>query len=149
MKVYISAQAQQQRDIASHVQSQALVVIDHLLKLVIMPHNDARNHWQGEIAGHLKTVQKLKRTNKPPSEDLLFKWMFTDNGDYISDIRLIRTAVEDCITDYDFEYTGDINFLRNRFIRVCQGYFVWLSQQLSEHQFISSRTIYNKLDELV
>ena len=149
MKIYISAQAQHKRDIEALVQGKAIVIIDHLLKLLIMPNSDSRKHWQGEIAGQLNRMQRLKNSNKLPTAKEIYQWTYWNNIDYILDEPAIANEVENVRDDYGFDYQGSINALRSRLDTVCSEYFSWLSEQLSTNTFLRNIEIYKKLDELV
>lgn len=149
MKIYITAQAQQKHYLAQSVQDSAIVIIEHLLKLTIMPNNTARNHWQGEIAGHLKHVQMLKNTKKLPTRNELIKWTYTENLDFIKNKAWILSEIDNIFDEYGYEYDGDINTLMENFNDICYEYFSWLSSKLSTDGVVRNRDIYKKLDELV
>ena len=76
MKIYIRGFAEMQREIERKLASHTDEIIEHIIKLVLMPGSSARNHWQGEIAGQLKSIDKLKNTKKFPSAKQIYKWTY-------------------------------------------------------------------------
>ncbi len=149
MKIYITAQALKKNEIMQNVHRKTLVIIEHIFKLLIMPDNSTRNHWQGEIAGLLNRITPLKNTKKFPSSDNLLKWTYYDNEDSITDFTWITKELDNIYDDYDVEFNGDINDLISDFKEICFDYFSWLSEQLSIDGTVRNRDIYNKLDELL
>lgn len=148
MKIYITAQALQKNEIMQNVHRKTLVIIEHMLKLMIMPNHSARNHWQGEIAGQLNRITLLKSTKKFPSSDNLLKWTYYDNEDSITDFIWLKNELDNIHDEYGVEYDGDIYRLAETFQNICYKYFSWLAEQLSLNGSIRNRDIYQKLDEL-
>lgn len=149
MKIYITAQALQKNEIMQNIHRKTLVIVEHMLKLIVMPDNSARNHWQGEIAGQLNRVTTLKNTKKFPSSSNLLKWTYYDNEDSITDSRWIESELDNIYDEYGVEYDGNVQQLIENLKNICYEYFSWLADQLSQNGAIRNRDIYKKLDELV
>lgn len=148
MKIYITAQALQKNEIMQNIHRKTFVIIEHILKLVVMPDHDARNHWQGEIAGQLNRVPALKNSKRFPSYRNLLDWTYYDNEDSICDKNWISKELDNILIDYGCEYEGDVSDLIDVFKDTCFDYFTWLAEQLSADGAVRNRDIYQKLDEL-
>ena len=149
MKIYITAQALQKSEIMQNIHRKTFVIIEHMLKLLVMPNNSARNHWQGEIAGQLNRVPALKNSKKFPSRDNLINWTYYDNVDSICDINWVLNELDNIFDEYGIEYKQDVGQLIKQLNDICFNYFSWLSEQLSINGTVRNRDIYQKLDELI
>lgn len=149
MKIYISAQSLKRNEIMQDVHRKSAVIVEHLLKLILMPDNPARNHWQGEIAGQLNHIRSMKGSNKYPSAKMLMQWLYYDSEDLICTKSSIRVDLNNILDDYGYEYDGDLDDLISDLQDVCYSYFSWLSEKLSEDGAVRNQEIYRKLDMLV
>lgn len=76
MKIYIWGFAEAQKEVERRLSAHTDEIIEHIIKLVLMPDNSARNHWEGEIAGQLKSIDRLKNSKKFPSAKQIYKWTY-------------------------------------------------------------------------
>lgn len=53
MRIYISAQSVRRQEIIQELHQKSTVIIEHIMKIMLMPNHSARNHLEGEIAGQL------------------------------------------------------------------------------------------------
>ena len=81
-KLYLSEYAKAKQIMANELQTKVDVIVEHLIKLILMPNNEAYKHWQSEIAGHLHTIHKLKGKNKYPTFDQLYDWTYNKIYEY-------------------------------------------------------------------
>lgn len=79
MKIYIRGFAETQKEVERRLSAHTDEIIEHIIKLVLMPDNSARNHWEGEIAGQLKSIDRLKNSKKFPSAKQIYKWTYGKN----------------------------------------------------------------------
>lgn len=149
MKIYISAQSLKRNEIMLDVHRKSAVIVEHLLKLILMPNNSARNHWQGEIAGQLNYIRSMKGNNKYPSSKMLIQWMYYNSKDLMCTKSSIQVDLNNIFDDYGYEYTDSLDDLISKLQNVCYAYFSWLAQKLSEAGAVRNQEIYKKLDMLV
>lgn len=149
MKIYISAQAQQKQEMIWDISHRADIIIEHLIKLILMPNSFSRKHWQGEIAGQLNKVQKLKSTNKYPTAKQIYEWTYTVREDTMQDINQLSGDIENVEFEYDALITMSAEELSNILLKVASEYFSWLANILAIQGRASNSDIYAKLDELL
>lgn len=149
MKEYIYAQAIQKREVQTRLAMSLVQLIEHLLKLYLMPDNSARNHWQGEIYGFIHTVEKLKCSNKYPSSQELFDWTYSKIQDLVTDKSWMTDAVNDICDQYGVEAVDTIDVIMKEFDEICIDYFEWLACNLSTKGRVTNRSVYMKLDSIV
>jgi hypothetical protein len=149
IKLYISEYAKAKNTMEQELQAKVDVILEHLIKLILMPDNETYKHWQGEIAGQLHTVHKLKGKNKYPTYKQLYDWTYIYALDEITDIMRLKMQIKNLEMDYNFNPTMNATQLSNKLNDVCICYFDWLCHELSEKGFVSNTQIYRKLDMLI
>lgn len=131
------------------VLSHADVIVEHILKLILMPDNSARNHWEQEIASQLNRVKKLKSSGKYPTSDQLYSWTYEKVSEDIMDLNWLSELVEVIESDYGTAVTNDIRTIRKELDSVCKCYFSLLADKLSQKGMVSNAKVYEILDSLV
>ena len=149
MKIYIKAQARQMRELEWMISSHADVIVEHILKLIIMPEHSAANHWKQEIATQLNRVKKLKSTGKYPTSDQIYSWTYEKVSDDIMDARWLEDLIDVIESDYNTYVSIDINTVMKSLDMICKDYFSWLAKNLSEKGMISNAKAYEILDSLI
>lgn len=149
MKIYITAQSMQKRDIETKLSISMTQTIEHLLKLYLMPDNPARNHWQGEVYGFIHTVEKLKRTNKYPTAQNIYNWTYEKVQDLVTDASWLQIRIEDICDQYNIDTNIPLKPTMHEFDALCVNYFQWLAEMLSKRGSVTNREVYTKLDSLV
>ena len=149
IKIYLSEHAKSKQVMEDNIGNKVDVIIEHLIKLIIMPTNESRNHWMGEIAGQLNRVHKLKTKNKYPSKDLLFKWTYEYALDDIKDITWLSNEISNIEYEYNIKCTINAKELSKKLNIVSHNYFYWLSEILSTQGSIQNVMIYKKLEEIL
>lgn len=149
MKIYIKAQARQMRELEWMISSHADVIVEHILKLIIMPEHSAANHWKQEIATQLNRVKKLKSTGKYPTSDQIYSWTYDKVSDDIMDARWLEDLIDVIESDYNTYVSIDINTVMKSLDSICKDYFSWLAKNLSEKGMISNAMSYETLNSLI
>lgn len=149
MKVYITAQALQKHEIETRLATQMSEIIEHMLKLYLMPNHSARNHWESEIYAFVHNVEKLKQTKKYPTKEQIYSWTYKKVQDLVNDEDWMAIAIEDICEQYGIKLTVSVNCVMHELDKICIDYFNWLSNNLSERGRATSREVYQKLDELL
>lgn len=149
MKIYIRGFADTRKELERELSFHTEEIIEHIIKLTLMPNNSARNHWQGEIAGQLKSITRLKNSKKFPTAKQIYNWTYGKRQDLVTDRGWMGVAVRDVENQYKTTISKSIDEVCNDVDSVCIDYFKWLSDQLSNVGRVSSDVIYEKLDELL
>lgn len=149
MKIYIRGFAELQKEVERNLTSHTDEVIEHLLKLYLMPNHSANNHWKKEIASQIYKVDRLKNNKKFPSAKQIYNWTYDKKQDLITDVRWFTKFCNMICKEYSVEleqFPGD--FIGD-FDSICVSYFKWLAEELSDIGLVTSDEIYQKLDELL
>lgn len=149
MKIYIRSFAEVQREIERKLSSHTDEIIEHMIKLIVMPDNSARNHWKGEIAGQLSKIDKLKNGKKFPTARQIYAWTYGKKQDLVTDRGWMQVTIRDIEDQYDVYVDMTADEFCNIADEICAEYFSWLADELSIVGKVASRDIYNKLDELI
>lgn len=148
MKIYITAMTESRKEIERSLKGSAEAVVEHIMKLVLMPHHSARNHWKQEIAALLHKVDRLAGSKKYPSAQDIYKWTYGKIRDRVTDTIYMEEMLYGLTTDYNIETDMTPNEFCGLTDSACTQYFKWLSDRLSSIGMIASQRIYDKLDEL-
>lgn len=149
MKIYINAMSESRKEIERSLSRITDVIVEHLIKLSVMPNHSARNHWKTEIAGHLSRIKRLDGSNKYPTAQDIYKWTYNKVRDNITDVTYMTEMLYDIATEYNVDIDADPEEVCVSADRVCHEYFTWLSKMLSTTGMVAKQRIYDKLDELV
>lgn len=149
MKFYVNAMARSLREISSKLLDHTDVIVEHIIKLVLMPDHTARNHWKKEIAMQINSIDTLKGSNKLPSSEQIYKWTYKEVEYNINSIKWMSEAIDEIKYDYNISVGMTPEEVCNAVDKVCSEYFGWLADYLSQSGRVASYKIYNKLDELV
>lgn len=151
MRLFVTELADSKKDLERSLKPITDNIIWHLFKLYLMPNNINRNHWKREIASFLNKVSKLTGSNKYPTAKQLYAWTYNKWWDVITDTSYMKVMVRDILDEYT-----DIEEIRKTYPQICEefnficeSYFKWLCEGLSEIGIVARADIYNKIDELV
>ena len=149
MKIYINAMAESRKEIERSLSGVTDAIVEHLVKLVVMPSHSARNHWKQEIASNLSRIKRLDGSNRYPKADDIYKWTYNKVRDNITDVTYMTEMLYDIATEYNVDIEADPEEICESSDRVCYEYFTWISKMLSTTGMVAKQRIYDKLDELV
>lgn len=149
LKYYIKSMSSSQMIIIRNLEAHTDEIIEHIIKLVLMPGHSARNHWKSEIAAQIKSVKKLDGKNRFPTADQLYAWTYKKDQDLVTDEKWMKVTIEEIEDEYNIEVTDTVNSICVRVDEICQNYFKWLADELSDAGKVTSSRIYQKLDELL
>ena len=149
MKLFVTEFADSKKEIERELKSRTEQVILHLFKLYLMSDNESRNHWIREIANFLNSVSLLSGKNKFPTSKQIYEWTYDKYQDVITNTTYIRKMTYDIIDDYGVDISKSYSQICDEFDRICENYFKWLSNELSQSGFVSRREIFDKLNELI
>ena len=136
-----------------NLQTQVLVVINHLILCLTQPNSQDLNHWKGEIYGNFSKFDKLKYSKKYPTEqDFLdcgmenwFERIEDKMDSYIIDIY--SEELQKDIFKIE-EINLDINIEKLK-ICIC-NYLTWAIQNMNpDTGVINKLSAYNKIDEII
>lgn len=149
MKIYIRGFAEAQKEIERDLTSHTIVVIEHLMKIYLMPDHESAYHWKKEIASQIYIVDKLKNNKKFPTAKQIYSWTYGKKQDLITDRKWFQIFVEDICEEYNRDLIeSPMNFM-NEFDDICVSYFQWLSNELSQTGRVSKSAIISKIDQLI
>lgn len=120
-------------------------IIEHLLKCFLYKDSTNNlNHWKQEIFSFLYEVPKLKNTKKFPSYKLLYSFTI----ERIYDTLLDR--IEPRIKNLEFKgYPKVNNYNKKDLYNAILEYYNWLIKELSKTGFVESKSVFNKIDEII
>ncbi|MCM1232045.1 MAG: hypothetical protein NC489_18140 [Ruminococcus flavefaciens] len=149
MKIYIRGFAEAQKEVERKLSAHTDEIIEHIIKLIVMPDNSARNHWEGEIAGQINRIERLRNSKKFPKAKQIYDWTYGKKQDLVTDRGWMSVAMRDLADQYgDLEEIA-VDDLCDVADYVCRQYFSWLADELSTVGRVATRDIYDKLDSLV
>lgn len=149
MKIYIRGFAELQREVERKLSTHTDEIIEHIIKLILMPKNSARNHWQSEIAGQIRTIDKLKSSKKFPTAKQIYNWTYGKKQDLVTDVGWMGVSIDEI--EYQYKITNELSVKKvcDMVDSACFEYFKWLSTELSRVGKVSTPDIYKKLDSLL
>ena len=124
-------------------------IIIHICKIVLMSEVDSVNHWKREIANFLNEVDKLKGSNKFPTEKQIMNWTYYKQEDMLTDINKMKRKLLDIVDDYNIDYNIQYDIAIDIINDFCKDYFSWISKELSEYGYVNRQMIYKELDNLI
>lgn len=149
MKKLIIAQALSIRDAKSRLVSHTDEIEEHMIKLLLSPDSQTRNHWIGEIASQINSVKRMSKDNKYPSADMIFKWLYTEQLAEIDDFERFQIMMED-ISDYENLPMPDfLEELHEKYKDALEAYYRWLSKNLSALGYVKRSDAMAVLNELL
>lgn len=122
MKLYIRGFSRNQDYEYDKIADMSDQIDEHIIRLLIFPHNFYEEHWMKEIWKFLYRVHKLKGKNKYPSKKFIFDAL-SGNMDIIENLIPAVKTKENNLTPEDAKLE-DILY-------VADGYHKWLSERLS------------------
>lgn len=140
MKLYVKAFANSQKEIYRILENKSSVVIEHIIKLFLVPYSQDRNHWKQEIYAALSRVPKLKMSHKYPSSSNILKHTWNIWHDSIFDMCNVIAK------EYGVTCLQDDK--RHVYI-ICHQYLTWLADNISDSGYITRTAAYNMLDKLL
>lgn len=149
IKLYISEYAKNKQAMEDNIGNKVDIIIEHLIKIILMPTNTARKHWEGEIAGQLNRVHKIKGKNKYPNYNQLIEWTYEYAKDDIEDIYWLKNEIDNIELEYNTDVQYSPNSLSLALDSVANQYFTWLCEKLAEYGSVGNAEIYDKLFHLV
>lgn len=136
---YIKAMSDSRKEIRLQLKRQSGEITEHLIKLMLYPNAQERNHWKHEIYAFVHSVPKVKGINKFPSESFIFESLTI----YLDNVPGLMWHVKREESDLVPE---DAN--PNLVESIVQDYMEWLAKQLSKYGTVESADVFAKLDEL-
>lgn len=148
-KLYLTEYARAKAVMEAEIEAKTDVIVEHLIKLILMPNNIAYKLWQCEICSQLHTIHKIKGKNKYPSYSQLIEWTYEYALDDIIDINRLRIQIKHIEQDYNVKITMSPQGLSKSLKVVCKLYFEWLCNKLQTYSNVANTDIYRQLDYLI
>lgn len=149
MKKLIISQALSMRDTKSKLVSHAEEIEEHMVKLMLAPDSQTRNHWIGEIASQINSVKRMTKDNKYPSSDMIFKWLYTEQLTEIDDFQRFQAMVDDICECENLSFPADIYSFHSEYKALLETYYRWLADNLSVSGYVKRSQAIEILNELV
>lgn len=149
MRIFVTEFADSKREIERKLSDNTDKVIEHLLKLYLMPKHTAKNHWIGEIANFLNKVNRFTGKNKFPDAKQIYAWTYFKWKDLVTDTSYMNIWVDNICDEYNIEINKSIEDICSEFDYVCEQYFRWLASKLSVGGVVERQSIFKKLNELL
>lgn len=139
MLKYIYSWARSNTDTFRKIEDASEEIVVHLIKVLLFPDVQERNHWKKEIWSFLPRISKLKSTNKFPTYKQIYKSLWN--------------SYEDVIFDYIPGILEDIEELPITVDRRCvyyaiQEYMKWLATELSQKGIVSNTAVSTKIEHI-
>ena len=147
MIIKFNEYAYKRRQIEDRLYESTDKIIEHLIKLYLMPTHESANHWKREIYSFLNKVDKLKGSNKRPTQSQIYTWTFGNKEDTI-DNYFVRGMLDTINYDYNENIKINLNKFRTDIIDICKSYFMWLAKELSVKGIITPQQVYIKLERI-
>lgn len=144
MKIYIKAQSEKKKDIASRLDNQTYECMIAIAQLYLFPnYSKYHHHWAQEVWNHFQNISKVKKTNKYPTANFILNntWYLNNNK--------VQTALDAAVyheshLNYDADRYDDIDTAKD----IMFAYFIWMSERLSHEGTITFREVQNELEYL-
>ena len=149
MRIFVTEFADSKREIERKLSDSTDEVIEHLLKLYLMPTNSARNHWISEIANFLNKVNRFAGKNKFPSPEQIYNWTYFKWKDLVTDNSYMNIWVDNICDEYNTNVDKPIENICNEFDNICEQYFCWLASKLSVGGVVERQSIFKKLNSII
>ena len=149
IKILYTEYAMQKDKIKNKLIDNTEPIIEHLLKLYIMPEHSASKHWKQEIANFINKVGNLKGTNKFPKFKQIYDWTYGSYRDVIMNSNYLNKMIQNIIREYNLEISYNIEEVTREFNNLCDLYFTWLASELSSNGIVTNIEIYYELEVLV
>lgn len=142
MKIFAFADAKD--NITNKLKDKSDDLVYRIVKIFVFPNCGIKPHWYQEVYGFIHSVPKMKKKNKFPDKEFIFKNTFGVWGD----------TIESCIITAIKDYPNIVPlFNQDTGLNVCENavrkYFEWLSEELSKIGRVASSDVYKKIDELI
>ncbi len=137
---YIIAMSRSRQEIANKIADASTEIDMHIIKLLLYPNIRTCSHWKQEVVNFLYAVDRLKGSNKWPSEKFIYEYLSCHN-DILSNYKMI---VEE---DYEELKPSDISI--QSIEQAVVEYQRYLAHELSNNGIISRKFAYSKLDSIL
>lgn len=139
MRDFIFAFSRSRTDVFSKLADNSENVIDHLIKVFLWPDVQEQSKWKSEIWNFIKSVPKLKSSNRFPSAKQIKKEIWNSYEDVIYEhigLWIDEISEEPILFDYKDVY------------HAIEEYMTWLANTLSEKGVVRSSEVYSKIENL-
>ena len=139
MRDFIFAFSRSRTDVFSKLADNSENVIDHLIKVFLWPDVQKQAKWKSEIWNFIKSVPKLKSSNRFPSSKQIKKEIWNSYEDVIYEhigLWIDEISEEPILFDYKDVYNA------------IEEYMAWLANTLSEKGVVRSSEVYSKIEDL-
>lgn len=136
---YIRAFSRSRTDVLNKLADNSEHVIDHLIKVFLWPDVQEQAKWKEEIWNFIRSVPKLKSSNKFPSYKQIKNAIWNSYEDVIYEhIGLWIDEISEEPVPFDYE---DV-------YHAIEEYMTWLANTLSEKGVVRSSEVYSKIEGL-
>lgn len=153
MRLFVTEFAEKKLEIERKLSSHSEVIIEHLMKILVLPNHESVNHWKKEVFSHLHIIDNLKGSHKLPTAKQIMNWTYYKHYEWLQDRNCIKAFFNDLLYDYGIDdlnvgfsyYVDKIYSVADNY---CKEYFQWLADNLSKYKRISNQDIYAEIDKL-
>jgi len=141
LKRLIYAMSKDRSDLAAWIEDHTFPVMCAIAQLYLFENVPYRAHWRQEVWSKFCQMHVLRSSKKLPSSDFIYDNSWGVNKGFVDDA--INWAIS-----HEYELTPRSIVDSKEVETMMDDYFIWLSNQLSNHRAIPSKDVYSKLDEL-
>ena len=149
MRLIFFEMALDKKDLERKLQSCSPKIIEHLLYLMLSPNCTTRKHWKQEIYSFLNDVTLIKGSKKNPKAKFIYDNTYGYRQDLIMRETYMKKFLKDVCAKENISTNLTITEVQEKLNHVCEEYFTWLSNELSENLYVTQDEVYEKIDEIL
>ena len=132
---FIQGMSKTDSAIRERLESDALQLDRHLVKLILYPDAQERMHWAKEIWNFVNIVDKRKSNNKYPKEQFNYNALSCHNDILDNIVWQVKCEMKRQPKPYHDQYI----------LRKVESYQAWLAKKLSTQGAVNSDQVYKAL----
>lgn len=150
VKIPILEFAESKKEIERSLSPKTDVIMDHLLYILLSPKSDTVNHWEHEVYAILSRIDKLKNTNKYPTQQQIYDWTYGKKRDTVMDSpNTVKVMIQAAQEEENIFGNFNVNLVMKALDFLYQNYFKWLSTELSTVGRVAPSSVKNVIEHLL
>ncbi len=139
---YILAMSKSRVDLEAWIEDQTLPTMIALAQLYVFPYG-ARTHWRREVWEKFHIMHLFRHNKKLPDAQFILKsgWNVNNSNSKLENVIDFVISKEEA-----YQPRNDIDL--NQFRNICEAYFKWLANELSQRDLLAPKKVYEELDRL-
>lgn len=141
--------AKNRSDIKRELMDKTPRIVEHLIKLILSPDNDAKDHWIHEIYSFLHNIDISKSTKKWPKESFIYANTFGCLEDKYEIYNYVKIEVQSICELENVPVPKNIKNVQMDILLVGRQYFKWLSEKLSTYGAVAPSEIKKEIEYIM